>query len=315
MSGIRLRGCGHCAPARVVTNDDLAQRVDTSDAWIASRTGIRRRHVCETEMQAELCMEAARMALERSGVQAKEIGVCLVATMTPDSLMPSTACALQRELGLSTDTVCFDLNAACTGFVYALHTAECLLAASARRFALIVGGEAMSRIVDWTDRSTCILFGDGVGAAVVEYSAAWPSVGAVLGCEGDDELLRAAGPGSGCPVRIGMEGSRVFRFAVEAVPRCIGEVLERTQTRMEDVRWFVLHQANARILDLAARRCGIPEEKLYANLQEYGNASSAIIPMALSEMQERGLLRSGDALMLVDFGGGLTWGGALLVMA
>lgn len=315
MSGVRLRGCGHCAPARVVTNDDLAQRVDTSDAWIASRTGIRQRHVCETETQAELCSEAARRALARSGVPAKEIGVCLVATMTPENLMPSTACMLQSALNLPQDTVCFDLNAACTGFVYALHTAECLLAASPRRFALIVGGDAMSRIVDWTDRSTCILFGDGAGAAVVEYRAQWPSIGAVLGCEGNDELLRAAGPGSGKPARIGMEGSRVFRFAVEAVSRCIGDVLERTQMRVEDVQWFVLHQANARIIDLAARRCGISKEKLFCNLQEYGNTSAASIPMALSEMQARGLLRSGDALMLVGFGGGLTWGGALLVMA
>lgn len=315
MSGVKLRGCGHCAPARVVTNDDLAQRVDTSDAWIASRTGIRQRHVCETETQAELCAEAARRALAHSGVPAKEIGVCLVATMTPENLMPSTACTLQRVLNLPKDTVCFDLNAACTGFVYALHTAECLLAASPRRYALIVGGDAMSRIVDWTNRSTCILFGDGAGAAIVEYRAQWPSIGAVLGCEGNDELLRAAGPGSLSPSRIGMEGSRVFRFAVEAVSRCIGEVLVRTQKDMEDVRWFVLHQANARIIDLAARRCGIAEEKLFCNLQEYGNTSAASIPIALSEMQERGLLCSGDALMLVGFGGGLTWGGALLVMA
>ena len=315
MSGVKLRGCGHCVPARVVTNDDLARRMDTSDAWISSRTGIRSRHICGKETQAQLCTEAARMALERAGVRPEEIGVCLVATMTPESLMPSTACALQKALGLAQDTVCFDMNAACTGFVYALHTAECLLAASPRRFALVVGGDAMSRIVDWSDRSTCILFGDGAGAAVVEYRPEWPSVGAVLGCDVDSELLYAAGPGSGKTPRIAMEGTRVFKFAVETVSRCIAQVLAHTGTAQEDVRWFVLHQANARIIDLAARRCGIGADRLYVNLSQYGNTSAASIPMALSEMQEKGLLYSGDRIVLVGFGGGLTWGGALLDMA
>lgn len=315
MSGLLLRGAGHCAPAHVVTNDDLAARMDTSDAWIVSRTGIRRRHVCDGETQTQLAIGAARMALSRSGLRAEDIGVCIVATMTPESLMPSTACALQRALGLSGNTVCFDMNAACTGFVYALHTAHCLLAASPRPLALVVGADAMSRIVDWTDRSTCILFGDGAGAAVVEMQPEGIATGAVLGCAGDDGLLSTAGLGSVRPSVISMDGQRVFHFSVEKIAVCVDGVLRRAGVSLEDVRWFVLHQANARIIELAAKRCGIAADKLFSNLSEYGNTSAASIPMALSEMQEQGLLHSGDTLMLGGFGGGLTWGGLLLQMA
>lgn len=315
MSGLLLRGAGHCMPARVVTNDDLAARMDTSDAWLASRTGIRRRHVCDGETQTQLAIAAARMAISRSGVRTEDIGVCIVETMTPESLMPSTACALQRALGLSEDIVCFDMNAACTGFVYALHTAHCLITASSRPMALVVGADAMSRIVDWTDRSTCILFGNGAGAAVVEMQPVGIETGAVLGCAEDDGLLSAAGPGSVRPSVISMDGQRVFRFAVEKIAVCVDGVLRRAGVSRENVRWFVLHQANARIIELAAKRCGIAAERLFTNLSEYGNTSAASIPIALSEMQGQGLLHPGDRLMLVGFGGGLTWGGLLLQMA
>ncbi len=184
MNGIKLRGTGRCVPANTVTNDDLSRLVDTNDEWITARTGIRSRYRCEKETLTELCVSAARDALNMAGITPADIGVCIVATVSADTVVPSAACLLQRALGLPEDTPCFDLNAACTGFVYALHTMECLLNASPRKFGLVVGAEALSSVVDWTDRSTCILFGDGAAAAVVECREGWPSIGAVLGSRG-----------------------------------------------------------------------------------------------------------------------------------
>ena len=177
MNGIKLRGTGRCVPANTVTNDDLSRLVDTNDEWITARTGIRSRYRCEKETLTELCVSAARDALHMAGITPADIGVCIVATVSADTVVPSAACLLQRALGLPEDTPCFDLNAACTGFVYALHTMECLLNASPRKFGLVVGAEALSKVVDWTDRSTCILFGDGAAAAVVECREGWPSIG------------------------------------------------------------------------------------------------------------------------------------------
>ncbi len=313
MNGIRIRGAGCCVPERIVTNDDLARRVNTSDEWITTRTGIRRRHICEGETQADMCICAARMALDRAQAAPEEIGVCIVATMTPETLMPSTACMVQSALGLGEDTLCFDLNAACTGFVYALHTAECLLAASPRRLALVIGGEALSRIVDWDDRSTCILFGDGAGAVVVESRPEWPSIGAVTGAKGNGELLHAFGPGSGKASLIAMEGTQVFKFAVEAIGRTVSDLLEKHRLSLEEVDWFVFHQANARIIDLTVRRLGIPPEKAVVAIGEYGNTSAASIPIVLSEMQGR--IRPGQRVLIAGFGGGLTWGGAIIQFA
>lgn len=311
MNGIKIRGTGRSLPERVLTNDELTQTVDTSDEWIVSRTGIRQRRICAAESHTSLCAAAARTAMERAGVLPEQIGVCIVATMTPDTLIPSAACTLQKVVGLPYDVIAFDLNAACTGFLYALHTAECLLAAAPRKFGLVIGADVFSRVVDWSDRGTCILFGDGAGAAVVEWREEWPSIGAVLGCAGNGELLR-------CPVRDGyltMEGQRVFKFALEAVPWCIDQVLERQGLTAEDVDFFVFHQANARIIDLAAKRYHIPPEKYCKNIQQYGNTSAASIPIVLSELEEAGRLSSGSRALLVGFGGGLTWGGALAEMA
>lgn len=198
MSGIKIRGTGHCVPQNILTNCDLAQRVDTSDEWIISRTGIRHRHHCqEGEATTSLCVEAARKAIENSGVSAEEIGACIVATLTPETLVPCTACMVQKKLGLAEDTLCFDLNAACTGFLFGLHTMECLLHASPKKYGLVIGGEALSRAINWEDRGTCILFGDGAGAAVVEFHPNWPSINCVYGSRGDHALLHADGAGSG----------------------------------------------------------------------------------------------------------------------
>ena len=315
MNGIKLRGTGRAVPAGVVTNDDLARMMDTSDEWITSRTGIKRRYRCAAETHTRLCVQAAKSALERAGASPADIGACIVATVTPDTIVPSAACMLQRELGLPTDIPCFDLNAACTGFVYALHTMECLLNASPRKFGLVVGAEALSRIVDWTDRSTCILFGDGAGAAVVECREGWPSIGAVLGSRGDDELLRLPGLGTGERSYLSMEGTKVFKFAVEAVPACIDAVLDKANMTAEDVDFFVFHQANARIIDLAVRKYHIPPEKYYKNIENYGNTAAASVPLVLSELEEQGRIGPGSRMLVVAFGGGLTWGGAMIEFA
>ena len=315
MNGIKIRGTGRSLPQHEVTNHHLAQRMDTSDEWITSRTGISSRRHCVEESPAQLCVEAGRAALARSGVSPEEIGVCIVATLTPENLCPSTACTLQQKLGLPTDCLCFDLNAACTGFLFALHTAECLLNASQKKFALLVGGEALSRILNWEDRSTCILFGDGAGAAVVECREGFPSIGAVLGCRGDSEILHVDGPGSGKQSLVSMEGTKVFKFAVETVPKCMDRVLAKHGMTAGDVDFFVFHQANARIIDLVVRKYNIPPEKYYKNLSEYGNTSAASIPLVLSELEEQGKIGPGSRLLLVGFGGGLTWGGALVEFA
>ena len=315
MNGIKICGTGRAVPEKVVTNQDLEKIVETNDEWITSRTGIQRRHHCTGETHASLCVSAAKAALDRAGISPDQIGACIVATVTADTLVPSAACMLQRELGLPTDTPCFDLNAACTGFLYALHTMECLLNASPRKFGLVVGCEELSRVINWEDRGTCILFGDGAGAAVVECREGWPSIGAVLGSQGDDELLRLPGIASGERGFIAMEGTKVFKFAVEAIPRCMEQVLEKAHMTAADVDFFVFHQANARIIDLAVRKFRIPPEKYYKNIQEYGNTSAASIPLVLSELQDQGKVGPGSRTLVVGFGGGLTWGGALIEFA
>ena len=315
MNGIKIRGTGRCIPQKVVTNADLTRIVDTDEEWIRSRTGIEHRHHLTTETHTDLCVNSARQALENAGIRPEEVGVCIVATLTADTLVPSAACQLQRELGLPGDSVCFDLNAACTGFLFALHTTECLLNASSRKYGLVIGCEALSRIINWTDRSTCILFGDGAGAVVVESSPACETIHAQLGCDGNDRVLHVGGVGPDRESLISMEGQAVFKFAVEAVPACIDRVLTEADRTPEDVDFFVFHQANARIIDLAVRKYHIPEHKYYKNISEYGNTSAASIPIVLSELWDLGKVRSGSRVLCVGFGGGLTWGGALVEFA
>ena len=315
MNGIKIRGTGRCVPAHIVTNRDMTGLVDTTEEWIASRTGIQRRRHLTTETHRDLCVGAARQAIENAGISPEEIGACIVATLTADTLVPSAACALQRDLGLPNDSICFDLNAACTGFLFALHTMECLLPSSPRKYGLVLGAECLSRITNWADRSTCILFGDGAGAAVVESTPAYESIHACLGCHGNDKLLHVGGVGPGKEQLISMEGQGVFKFAVEAVPYCMDAVLSHTGRRMEDVDFFVFHQANARIIDLVVRRYRIPPEKYYKNISEYGNTSAASIPLVISELWDLGKVRPGSRVLVVGFGGGLTWGGAMVEFA
>lgn len=316
MNGIKILGTGRGVPSKLVTNEDMAKIVDTNDEWITSRTGItHRHHLAEGETITDMTVLAARRALENAGISADQIGACIVATLTPDTLVPSAACCMQHELNLPHDTVCFDLNAACTGFLYALHTMECLLNASERKYGLVIGAENLSRITNWEDRGTCILFGDGAGAVVVESRPEWPSISAILGCHGTDQMLRVPGVEKGVPSLIYMEGTKVFKFAVEAVPYCIDQVLSKTGKTVDDVDFFVFHQANARIIDLAAKKYHIPPEKYYKNIQKYGNTSAASIPLVISELHDLGKVGPGSRVLVVGFGGGLTWGGALVEFA
>lgn len=315
MNGIKIRGTGHCVPAKIVTNEDLSRIVDTDDAWIQSRTGIRTRHHCTAETHTSLCTAAAKTAIRRAGIDPGELGACIVATITPDHLTPAAACLLQRDLGLPSNIPCFDLNAACTGFLFALHTMECLLNASPYRYGLVIGCEVLSRLINFEDRSTCVLFGDGAGAVVVESGASYPSIHAELGVRGNDRILVVPGTETGVPSKIEMDGAQVFKFAVETVPLCINKVLEKAGKCVEDVDFFVFHQANLRIMDLAVRNCHIPPEKTYQNIGRYGNTSAASIPIVLSELTERGMVGPGSRVLCVGFGGGLTWGGALVEFA
>lgn len=316
MNGIKILGAGCGIPDKIVTNDDLSRMVDTNDQWITTRTGIRSRRQCaQGQGHTDLCLAAAREALTSAGVTPEEIGVCIVATMTPDTVIPSAACRLQRDLGLPEDTLCFDLNAACSGFVFALHTMQCLLAAAERKHGLVVGADVLSRVVDWTDRGTCVLFGDGAGAVVVQSRPEWPAMPSDLGARGDGRLLHIAGPATGVPMHIRMEGREVFRFAVETVPACIERLLAQSGKTAEEVDAFVLHQANARIIDFVVKQYHLPAEKVYKNIDAYGNTSAASIPLLLGELCRQGKVHSGSRVLLVAFGGGLTWGGALIEFA
>ena len=309
MKGLKIVATGRALPAKVVTNDDMSKLVETSDEWITTRTGIRTRHFCAGETQADLAEQAARRALERGKVDVGDLCACIVATVTPDCSAPTSACLLQQRLDLPEDIPCFDMNVGCTGFIYALQVARGFLLQSGRPYALVIGAEALSRITDFTDRGTCVLFGDGAGAAVVTLADS--PYACTLGARGDTEAIFIEGPGPERPY-IHMDGQKVFRFAVEAVPHCIRVLLEETGLTLADIDWFVPHQANKRIIDHVAKKLKVPNEKFYQNMMRYGNTSAASIPIALDEMAEQGLLKRGQKVLCVGFGAGLTWGGALL---
>ena len=313
MNAIKLLGTGRHVPSRRLTNDDLSRIVDTSDQWIRERTGIVTRYLCgQGEGNTSSALAAARTAMERAGVGPADIGVCVAATFTADHATPSLACELHHLLGFAETTPAFDVNAACTGFLHALETARCLLAAGHLRApcALVVGSEALSRITDFTDRSTCVLFGDGAGAAVIRLADDAPYA-CVLGARGDAEILRAGGAGDSDRF-IHMDGPAVFRFAVDAVPKCIDAVLAQAGMTLSQVDHVICHQANSRIIDYVVRKLKAPPEKFYKNMDRYGNTSAASIPIALDELLEKGLAREGQIALCVGFGAGLTWGGALL---
>lgn len=310
MSAPKILAVGRCLPERIVTNHELSQRVETSDEWVFSRTGIHDRRFCTTQGNIDLAQGAACQAMERAGIAPDQIGVCLVATFTPDYASPSMSCLLQQRLGLQEDTICFDLNAACAGFLYGMKTVHALLTDCQRPYALLVGSEVISTLLDMDDRNTCVLFGDGAGAAVIrrDEDSSWHTV---FGSRGDAESIWVQGPG---PERatVHMEGKAVFRFAVEVVERSIRQLLEAHGcTSVNDLDLVVCHQANARIIDFVAKRLKAREGLFYKNMSRYGNTSAASIPIALYELVQDGVLQPGMQVLCVGFGGGLTWAGAL----
>jgi 3-oxoacyl-[acyl-carrier-protein] synthase-3 len=306
-------------PERIVTNDDLASMVDTSDEWIRQRTGIGERRIAgEGETTFTLSLKAAQAALEVANLDPTILDLIIVATVTPEHAFPATACLLQDALGAS-KAAAFDLSAGCSGFAYGLSLAADLVAAGRYQHALVVGAETLSKITDWTDRSTCVLFGDGAGAVVLKASNAPGGIlSSVLGADGSGgELLILPAGGSAQPTTaesvtasqhyIKMEGRPVYRFATRIMPEATRQVLDQAGLSVADVRLFVPHQANNRILQAAAKGLGVPEERFFSNLDRYGNTSSASIPMALCEAIEQGLVRRGDLIVCVGFGAGLTW--------
>ena len=307
--GLEILGLGRGLPEHPVTNDDMERLVDTSDEWIRSRTGIETRYFCwrdRNQLNLDLAEAAARQALARAGVSPEELGLCLVSTFTPDTASPTVACGLHGRLGLPEDTFVYDINAACAGFIYGLQTARQLLLGARRPYALVVGSETISRVLDYCDRSTCVLFGDGAGAAVVRLK---PGT-AYYGCCGS----RADAEGwLGCwDGFVHMQGPEVFRFAVDIIPRCIEELLEKSGLELEDIDHVVCHQANRRIINHVVKKLAARQSQFFVNVQKYANTSSASIPLALCDMWEQGLLRRGDKVIMVAFGAGFTWSACLL---
>ena len=293
----------------------MAKIVETSDEWITTRTGIKARCVVENETTSDLAFHAAEMALKTANISAEELDMVILATITPDNTTPSTAAKVSARLGVRPGTIAFDMSAACSGFVYALTMADNMIRLGQVKTALIIGAESLSKITDWTDRNTCVLFGDGAGAAVVQASPDAGDLCAVLGCRSDNQVLFAPGAADPAPSYIHMAGQPVFKFAVDIIPRTIEGILEKAGMTLDQVDWVVLHQANERIIDHVVRKMEIPPEKVFKNIARYGNMSSACIPIALDDLYTSGQLRPGMKLLCVGFGGGLTWGGAMIEFA
>lgn len=317
---VKIIGTGSALPRKIMTNDDLAQLVDTSDEWIRERTGIGGRHISTGETVVSLAAEACEKALESAGRSASEIDLLLVATCTPEVGIPCAACQVQSQLGAA-HAVAFDLNAACAGFLFALNTAYAYIEAGIYENALVVGSEVLSKIIDWTDRGTCVLFGDGAGAVLVERSEQPGILGFVQHSDGTKGEVLACGsrqlknPYVSMPFNdpfVKMDGREVFAFAVRQVPASIREVLEQVQLVPDNVDLYVLHQANRRILEGIAKRLSVDMGKFPMNLDRVGNMSSAAIPVLLDELNREGQLREGMTLVLSGFGAGLTYGACVL---
>jgi 3-oxoacyl-[acyl-carrier-protein] synthase-3 len=296
--------------------------VDTSDEWITSRTGIRERCISDGETNLFMAKTAAELAIECAKIKKCEIGVVICATITNDYVTPSLSCLLQRDLGLNEKALVFDINAACSGFVYALNLAYSLMRSAYGKYALIVGSEMLSKITDFSDRDTCVLFGDGAGAAVVRLNRNVPFL-FNAGAKGNDKLLfcpgitRKKSPFSKtaqeqAPSFLHMDGSEVFRFAVDSIKKSISAVLDKAKLKPEDIDHYVLHQANARIIGMAAKRLGAPAERFFMNIDRCGNTSAASIPIALDELNKSGRLKKGEKIILSGFGAGLTYGTAYM---
>lgn len=325
LRSVGIIGTGKYVPEKILTNSDLEKIVETNDEWIVSRTGIRERHIAAPhEATSDLAYEAALKALESAGMKAEELELIIVATVTPDSSFPSTACILQDKLGAK-GAAAFDLSAACSGFVYSLATATGFIKTGMYNNALIIGADTLSRITDYTDRNTCVLFGDGAGAVIIgEVPEGRGFQSFDLGAEGSGgSLLKMEAGGSRLPASqqtiedkkhfIYMNGREVFKFAVRVMGTATERVLTKAGLSKEDIDLFVPHQANIRIIQSAMQRLDLPEEKCVINVDRYANTSAASIPLALVEAAEAGRMKEGDTVLMVGFGGGLTWGASVLV--
>jgi len=315
----RIVGTGSYLPHNAVTNADLERRMDTSDEWIRSRTGIRQRYLAqEGETSSSLALEASRAAIASAGIDAGEIDLIIVATSTPDYIFPSTACLLQAKLGIK-GCPAFDVQAVCSGFVYALSTADMFIRSGQHRCALVVGAEVFSRILDWNDRGTCVLFGDGAGAVILKADQKPGILASALHADGAHVGILSV-PGSICSGRVTgdpflrMDGPAVFKFAVRVLDEVARETLGKCGLQVGDVDWLIPHQANLRILESTAKRLGLPPEKLIVTVDMHGNTSAASVPLALDTAVRDGRIRSGHKVMLQAVGGGFTWGAALVQM-
>lgn len=321
MKEVKIVGIGNSVPDNIVTNDDLSKIVDTNDEWITTRTGIKERRISKGEDTSDLAAKAAMKALHMAGVKPEEIDMIILATSSPDALTPSTACFVQAKIG-AVNASCFDISAACSGFVYALRIGSQFIKTGECKRVLVIGAEVLSKVIDWKDRSTCVLFGDGAGAAVLTESEEKGVSSIFTGAEGN----KADYLGINCvpvknpfvspekieDIKLHMDGKEVFRFASNIVIEAINKVLQDSSLTMEDIKYIVPHQANYRIIEYAMKKLKAPEGKFYINLQKYGNTSAASIPIALSEMNEMGLIKKGDKLILVAFGAGFTWSACLV---
>ena len=315
----RIIGTGSYLPPNAVSNDDLAKRMDTSDEWIRSRTGIRQRDIAQAgETSRSLALEARRAAIASAGISAQDIDLIILATSTPDYIFPSTACLLQARLGIK-GCPAFDLQAVCSGFVYALATADLFIRAGQHRCALVVGAEVFSRILDWNDRGTCVLFGDGAGAVVLRADDKPGVMASALHADGSYADILSV-PGNVCGGKVigdpflRMDGPAVFKFAVRVLDEVARETLAKCGQRVEDIDWLIPHQANLRILEATARRLGIAPEKLIVTVDTHGNTSAASVPLALDVAVRDGRIKTGDKVMLQGVGGGFTWGAVLVQM-
>ncbi|WP_323128431.1 beta-ketoacyl-ACP synthase III [Candidatus Thiothrix anitrata] len=316
----RITGTGGYLPEKVLTNKDIEKMVDTTDEWIFERTGIRERHVVEMESASDMAEHAARRALEMAGKKPEDVDLIIVGTSTPDLVFPSTACLLQNNLGIRNGGAAFDVQAACSGFVFALSVADKFVRSGTSKCALVVGSEAMSKILDWTDRGTCILFGDGAGAVVLEASdeagilsthihadGAYEHLLSVnAGISRNLEMLRAEG------ALLQMRGNEVFRVAVNTLGRIVDETLEANGMTKADVNWLVPHQANIRIIQATAKKLDMSMDNVVVTVDKHGNTSAASVPLALDTAVRDGRIKRGDVILLEAFGGGFTWGSALV---
>lgn len=315
----KIIGTGSYAPETIIKNDDLAEFMETSDQWISSRTGIRERRIVNQESTCMLAVKAAEKALESAGIKAEDLDLIILATSSADYCFPSGACQVQGEIG-AVNAVAFDLSAACTGFVFALNTVHSFFQSGIYKTALVIGAEVFSKLTDWEDRSTCVLFGDGAGAVVLQASDRG-LIHMIMGSDGSkSQVLSCVNRTNGNFLtkslpEIGytyMDGQEVFKFAVKKVPECIKQLLEQSKTDLSEIQYFILHQANVRIVESIAKRLSVPIEKFPVNLDRFGNTSAASIPILLDEVSGQGTLKRGDKLIIAGFGAGLTWGATLM---